>query len=116
MTAHGYLDIGGRGYACTGDDVTNTSHVTSSKVTNGSLAITFERIEIHCRGWSYCVCLVKTLLMTCNLAHFTGRGHRVALTLGQKLICEIYAFDPLFELPEPHSLTWQQLWGEQVKK
>ena len=81
MTGHGQLDIGDLGYTCRGDDVTCAGHVTSSKVTNSLLAITLERKEIQRRGWSHCVCLVKTVLVTCNMTYFTG--HHVTLTWGQ---------------------------------
>ena len=50
-------------------------------VINSVLAITLELKEIQRWNWSHCVCLVRTLLMTCNLTWFTG--HRVTLTYGQ---------------------------------
>ena len=78
------MDIGGLGYKCTGDEVTCSGHVTSSNVTNILLAIILERKDIQRRGWPHCVCLVKTVLVTCNMTYFTG--HRVTLTLRQIFI------------------------------
>ena len=78
MTSYRHLDINDLGYTCTGDDVIFAGHVTSSKVTNNLLAITLERKEIQCRGWSHCVSLVKTLQMLCILTYLMG--HRVTLT------------------------------------
>ena len=79
VTGHGQLNIDDLGYICTGDDVTCSGHVTSSKVTNSSLTITLEPKDIQRRGWSHC--LVITVPVTCNMTYFTG--HRVTLTKGQ---------------------------------